>query len=134
MSIVSSAEASPRSCDVDHLLQSLAGNRSAARKLVQMFLDVYPGKVVLFDAALQAEDWVALRRVVHELRGSCSMFSATACLALAGKLEDALPDHVDPELTGDCVRFKDALVDVAGVLHRFLDEPPDSPRECQGAQ
>ena len=126
MSIVSSTEASSRSCDVDHLLQSLAGNRSAARKLVQMFLDMYPGKVVLFDAALQAEDWVALRRVVHELRGSCSMFSATACLTLAGKLEEALPDHIGPELPGDCARFKDALVDVAGVMHRFLREQPES--------
>lgn len=126
MSIVSSAQASTSSCDVDHLLRSLAGNRSAARRLVQMFLDMYPGKVVLFDAALQAKDWVALRRVVHELRGSCSMFSATTCLALAGQLEEALPDHIGPELPGVCARFKAALVDVAGGMRRFLDEQPES--------
>jgi len=126
MSQIASATVSPRPCDVDQLLQSLAGNRPAARRLVHIFLDMYPGKVALIDAALEGADWVALRRVVHDLRGSCAMFSASACLALAGKLEDALPEHVDPKLPEDCARFKAALADVAVELHLFLDGQPDS--------
>jgi HPt (histidine-containing phosphotransfer) domain-containing protein len=126
--MMASVAASPRACDVDHLLQSLAGNRMATQKLAQMFLDMYPGKIALIDAALQDGDWVALRRVVHDLRGSCAMFSATACLALAGKLEDTLPDHVDQELPEYCARFRTALADVAAELQLFLDERPES---CQ---
>ncbi len=126
MSMMASTTVSPRPCDVDHLLQSLAGNRLAARKLAQMFLNMYPGKIALIDAALQDADWVALRRVVHDLRGSCAMFSATACLALASKLEDALPDRVDPKLFEDCTCFKDALADVAEALHLFLDDRTES--------
>ncbi|HCI53539.1 MAG TPA: hypothetical protein DE312_09550 [Gallionella sp.] len=123
--MMASMAASPRPCDVDHLLKSLAGNRMATQKLAQMFLDMYPGKIALIDAALQDEDWVALRRVVHDLRGSCAMFSATACLALAGKLEDTLPDHVDLELPEYCARFRSALADVAAELQLFLDERPE---------
>lgn len=126
MSIIASAAVSPKPCDVNHLLQSLAGNRLAARKLMQMFLDMYPGKIALLDAALQAADWVALRREVHDLRGSCAVFSATTCLSLAGELEAALPDHAGPQLPEDCARFKDAVADLAAELRLFLDSQPES--------
>ena len=120
--MIANAAASPRPCDVNHLLQSLAGNRLAAQKLVQMFLDMYPGKVALIDAALQAAAWVALRRGGHDRRGSGAMFSATVCLDLASKLEENLPDQVDPKLPEDCRHFKAALADVAEELNLFLDE------------
>lgn len=126
MSIIASAAVSPKPFDVDHLLRSLAGNRPAARKLTTMFLDMYPGKIALLDAALQAADWVALRRVVHDLRGSCGMFSATDCLSLASKLEGVLPDHVGPQLPEDCAHFKEALADLAAELRQFLDRQPES--------
>lgn len=128
MSLIASTAESPRPCDADRLLQSLAGNRQVARKLVQMFLDMYPDRIALIDAAVQGADWVALRRVVHDLRGSCAVFSATACLALAGKLENALPDRVDQKLIEDCARFKEALADVAEELRLFLNDPPESSR------
>ncbi len=122
--MMASAAASPsyRLCDVDHLLQSLAGNRIAARKLARMF---GPGKTALLDAALQDGDWISLRRVVHALRASCEMFSTTVCRALAGKLEDTLPAHVDLELLEDCARFKTVLADVAAELHAFLEDRHD---------
>lgn len=126
MSIMASAATNPRHCDIDHLLRTLSGNRMAARKLAQMFLDMYPGQIALIDAALQDRDWLALRRVVHDLRGSCAIFSATACLLLACKLEDALPDRVNPELPEDCARFKAALADVAAELHLFVDDRSES--------
>lgn len=122
MSVIASAAESTRSCDMDLLLVSLEGNWLAARKLAQMFLDVYPDKIALIDAALQAADWGILRRAVHDLRGNCAMFSATACLVLARKLEDALPDHVGEGLPEDCARFKEALSRVAEELRLFLNE------------
>lgn len=127
MTSMSSATIRPLPCDVTHLLQTLAGNRMAARKLAQMFLDLYPGKIVLIDAALQAEDPVALRRVVHDLRSSCAMFSATDCLALASRLEASLLERTDSNVADDCARLKSALTDVAEELRRFLADLESSP-------
>ena len=95
MPTISSTFQTSKPCDVDYLVQLLAGDRIAAQNLARIFLDVYPGKIALVDAALNGNDWGALRRVVHELRGSCALFSATACINLASKLEEVLPDHVD---------------------------------------
>ena len=121
-----SALGNPKPCDVEYLVQLLGGERPAAWKLAQLFLDVYPGKVDLVNAALKAGDWVALRRSVHDLRGSCALFSATTCVSLASKIESALPDHVAPDLSEDCERFKDTLADVARELREFLDSEPGS--------
>jgi len=50
------------------------------------------------------------------------MFSTTVCITLVGKLEDALPDHVDPELPDDCARVNGALGDVASGLHLIQED------------
>ncbi len=126
MSMMVGAMGNPKPCDVDYLVQLLAGDRMAAQKLAQLFLEVYPGKVELVNAALQRGDWVALRRSVHDLRGSCALFSATACISLASKIEKTLPDDVAPDLFEDCERFKGALADVAEELRDFLDGVPGS--------
>lgn len=114
----------PRSscpCDTDHLLRALANNRTAACKLVKMFLDMYPGKAALLAQALHDKDWAGLRQVVHDLRGSCAMFSASTCLALAGKLENALPNHVDGNLLEVCAHFRKALDELFEHLRQFYE-------------
>lgn len=113
----------PKPCDVDHLVQILAGDRVAAQRLAQIFLNMYPDKLDLINAALEREDWVALRRVVRDLRGCCALFSAKVCIILASKLEDALPDHIDTDLFKNCTRFKEALADLAEELRLFLGAP-----------
>lgn len=120
MPTISSTFQTSKPCDVDYLVQLLAGDRIAAQNLARIFLDVYPGKIALVDAALNGNDWGALRRVVHELRGSCALFSATACINFASKLEEVLPDHVDASVPENCARFKDTLAEVAAELNRFL--------------
>lgn len=120
MPTISNTFQTSKPCDVDYLVQLLAGDRIAAQNLARIFLDVYPGKIALVDAALNGNDWGALRRVVHELRGSCALFSATACINFASKLEEVLPDHVDASVPENCARFKDTLAEVAAELNRFL--------------
>ena len=115
---------------IDPLLRSLSGNRVAAKKLVRIFLDMYPEKIALFDAALQVADWVALRRVVHDLRGTCAIVSASCCLFWAAKLENTLPEQVSPELLVECACFKSALAEVVAALQLFLTDPPDSVRSA----
>lgn len=120
MPTISSTFQTSKPCDVDYLVQLLAGDRIAAQNLARIFLDVYPGKIDLVDAALNGNDWGALRRVVHELRGSCALFSATACINFASKLKEVLPDHVDASVPENCARFKDALAEVVAELNCFL--------------
>ena len=120
MPTISSTFQTSKPCDVDYLVQLLAGDRIAAQNLARIFLDVYPGKIALVDAALNGNDWGALRRVVHELRGSCALFSATACINFASKLAGVLPDHVVASVPENCARFKDTLAEVAAELNRFL--------------
>ena len=120
MPTISNTFQTSKPCDVDYLVQLLAGDRIAAQNLARIFLDVYPGKIALVDAALNGNDWGALRRVVHELRGSCALFSATACINFASKLEEVLPDHVDASVPENCARFKDALAEVVAELNCFL--------------
>ena len=120
MPTISSTFQTSKPCDVDYLVQLLAGDRIAAQNLARIFLDVYPGKIALVDAALNGNDWGALRRVVHELRGSCALFSATACINFASKLEEVLPDHVDASVPENCARFKVTLAEVVAVLNCFL--------------
>ena len=124
---------SPKPCDINHLLQSLGGNRLAVEKLVRIFLDMYPAKIALFDNALQTADWVSLGRVVHDLRGTCAILSASDCLVLAAKLENALPEHVTPDLMVECARFKTALTEVVAAIHLFLSDPIDAAHGCQDA-
>ncbi len=126
MSMLSSAVVHRQPYVIDHLLRSLSGNRVAAKKLVRIFLDMYPEKIALFDTALQAADWVTLRRVVHDLRGTCAIVSASSCLVSAAKLESALPEHVSPELLQECASFKTALAEVVAALQLFWAEPTES--------
>lgn len=121
MTMTASEAVNAKHCDIAHLLQSLAGNRSVAQNLAQMFLRMYPEKLELLDAALERADWVALRRVVHDLRGSCAMFSAEACLTLASKLEDALPNRVTSEVPEACAQLKNELANVVSELRLFLE-------------
>lgn len=107
-------------CDMDYLLASLAGNRAMADKLAKLFLDTYPGQTQEMGQALERSDLAALRKVVHNIRGSCVLFSVGPGLALAGKLENSLPDQPGPDLTADCAQLRGILEDMAEELGRFL--------------
>lgn len=92
------------------------------RRTRPIFLDVHPGRSprAVMRVLNGNHDWCALRRVVHELRGSCALFSATACINFASKLEEVLPDHVDASVPENCARFKDTLAEVVAELNCFL--------------
>lgn len=126
MSLMSSAAVHRSPFVIDHLLRALSGNRAAAKKLVRIFLDMYPNKVAQFDAAVETSDWTAMRRVVHDLRGNCAIVSASSCLVSAAALEDALPEHVSPGFLLECARFKAALEEVVSALNEFMADPTES--------
>lgn len=118
-----------KQCDIDHLLQSLRGNRAVVEELARTFLKVYPQQIESFDAALQDTDWGKLRRMAHDLRGSSAIFSAATCRDLAGKLENSLRGQIGPELYEDCARFREAYAGLALELQSFLDEAKANRRD-----
>jgi len=122
MDLVTVAEHGDSLCDLDRLLESLAGNQAVATKLAELFLKMYPNTLAELDRASRQKDLASLRRVVHEIRNSCALFSAEHCVALARKLEDALLDGLAPDLLADCALLKMDLEHVAQELREFLAE------------
>jgi HPt (histidine-containing phosphotransfer) domain-containing protein len=120
MDLVTVAEHGDSLCDLDCLLDSLAGNQAVATRLAELFLKMYPNTLGELDRASRQGDLAALRRVVHEIRNSCALFSAEHCVALARKLEDELLDGLAPDLQGDCALLKADLEHVAQELREFL--------------
>lgn len=62
----------------------------AARRLAKMYLNNHPVLLSNLDRAVQENDLPAIVQAVHDIRGSCVMFSAHTCLELARRIEDAL--------------------------------------------
>lgn len=122
MDLVMVAEHGDRLCDLDRLLESLAGNQAVATKLAELFLSIYPNTLGELDRASRQTDLAGLRRVVHEIRNSCALFSAEHCVALARKLEDELANGAGADLQADCALLKIDLEQVALELRQFLAE------------
>ncbi len=111
-----------RQSDMNHLLTSLAGNLAMARKLARLFLEMQPKMVSDVEEALGDWDLERLRRVVHNIRGSCTLFSAEQCLTLTRKLEGDLPDRPGPHLVEECSQLCSALGYLAQELEEFVTE------------
>jgi len=86
-------KASGSSCSLDFLRNNLGRNETAARRLVELFLDTYPGLLERLDVSARNRDLLALQNVVHDIRGNCVLFSAQACLDQTRFMENALRDQ-----------------------------------------
>ena len=80
------------SCNLDYLLINLGRNEEAAKRLVHLFLDNYPNLIGRLDESLANQDLPTLQRVVHDIRGSCVLFSARDCLDQTHRIENMLRD------------------------------------------
>jgi signal transduction histidine kinase/DNA-binding response OmpR family regulator/HPt (histidine-containing phosphotransfer) domain-containing protein len=73
--------------DWEAALQRIPGEIDVARDLAAMLRTEAPRLLNETATALQAGDWVRLRRAAHTLKGSASIFAAQAVVDLAGQLE-----------------------------------------------
>lgn len=80
-------------CNLDYLLVNLGRNRAAANRLVQLFLENHPQQVSRLERAASEGDISAMQDVVHDIRGSCVLFSAHRAVALAREFEYVLHCH-----------------------------------------
>ncbi|WP_281985813.1 Hpt domain-containing protein [Azonexus hydrophilus] len=117
-------------CNLDYLLVNLGRNRAAANRLVQLFLENHPQLVAWLEQAAMDNDISAMQDVVHDIRGSCVLFSAHRAVALARELEYVLHCHRQ-DGTGinwlaRSAALRNALTDVHDELKRYQEESPVS--------
>lgn len=128
MSNLGSADNGSQVCNLDYLLGNLGRNRAVANRLVQLFLDGHSGLMERFLRAASDGDMAAMRDVVHEIRGSCVLFSAHEAVALARELEYLLHTHRDNGKDIDWLArsqpLRDSLSAVYAELQRYADSPP----------
>lgn len=119
-------------CDLSSLLENLGGDVSAAQRLVKIYLDNHPVLLGNLDRAVQRNDLQAVLQAVHDIRGSCMIFSAQTCLELARKIEDALrrlpsggsllATVVVGGWVEECATLAVALDEMAAELRGLLDD------------
>lgn len=122
--------AEEKACNLDYLLGNLGGNKGAAKRLVGMYLGNHANLLQNFDQAVERRNLLEVRQIVHDIRGSCVLFSANRCLDLARRIEEALRGPLEgvvgkngalPDWVVDCTQLHDALEAMAVVLHDFMD-------------
>lgn len=126
-------EAPTPSCSLDYLLSNLGGNMGAAKRLVNMYLSNHPRLLEKLRLAIEQEDLRGIRQVVHDVRGSCVLFAAERCLALARDVDDALSaslvidgaNNTDsvPAWRRGALALLDALEVVAVELQQSIADP-----------
>lgn len=110
-------------CNLDYLLINLGRNEEAARRLVGLFLENYPNLVWRLDESLMHRDLGALQRVVHDIRGSCVLFSAREALEQTHRIENLLRDcPANNELGSNGVDWDVELRELRESLARMADE------------
>jgi HPt (histidine-containing phosphotransfer) domain-containing protein len=87
---------------------SLAGDPVLA-ELVASFVAEMPGRVALLKRQLESQDWLALRRAAHQLKGAAGSYGFDAVSPCAGKLEGTIRDGEPEEQIRAAV---DELVDL----------------------
>jgi len=115
-------------CNLDYLLVNLGRNRAAANRLVQLFLDNHPQLIARLERAAADSDISAMQDAVHDIRGSCVLFSAHQAVALARELEYVLHCHRRDGLginwLARSAALREALSEVHGELRRYQDGQP----------
>ncbi len=103
------------------LVRTLGGNESMALRLAQMFLDSHQLSLDMLESAVQCSDLQAIKRIAHDIRGSCAVFAADACLDIARKIENDLAEGCLEEWREDCCRLRQAVLNMAEGLGRFVE-------------
>lgn len=81
-------------CNVEYLQVKLGSNSAAADRLVQIFIESSPLLCQRLEVASQKRDLLALKDVLHDIRSSCALFSATRCIDQARHMEQLVREHL----------------------------------------
>lgn len=95
-------------CNLDYLLGNLGGNKASAKRLVSIYLDNHPGFLATLKVELLEGDPEKIRQTVHDIRGSCVLFSADYCLDLTRRIDESMR-HGTHSWSDDCLELMSAL-------------------------
>lgn len=109
-------------CGLDTLVETLGGNHAIARNLARMFLENLEPTLDRLDQAVLASDLEAVRRLSHDIRGTCAVFAAEHCLRLARKIELDLGEQRLDDWRSDCRELRLALGTMAAELEGFVQQ------------
>lgn len=116
-------QAGGASCNLDYLLINLGRNEEAAKRLVHLFLDNYPNLIGRLEESLAKQDLPTLQRVVHDIRGSCVLFSARDCLDQTHRIENMLRDaQAHNEGHGNGIDWENELLGLRESLALMVNE------------
>ena len=107
--------------DYDALLQRLMGNRPAAQRVTQAFLQAAPSQLANLREHLAARDAASARRDAHTLKGSAATISALALREVAVAAEQAAAtcswgamEKLMPEMEQQLERLRQAIAGAGG--------------------
>ena len=80
-----------------HCVYSVLGDDPDLAQLVELFVDCLPPRVESLRSSAEEQDWKALGRAAHQLKGSGHSYGFDEVATFAARLEDAcqasVPDH-----------------------------------------
>lgn len=91
-----------QNADLKPLVSELAGDEDMA-ELVEMYIAELPERAAALEQSLAEQDWVALARLAHQIKGAAGGYGFPTLTIAAGELEttanaeddlDALAQHV----------------------------------------
>jgi HPt (histidine-containing phosphotransfer) domain-containing protein len=88
-------------------------------ELVAEFVAEMPGRVARLRRQLDSQDWAALRRTAHQLKGAAGSYGFDPITPLAHRLEMVLAHGVEPKMIADAVH------DLAAHCQRITADVPE---------
>jgi HPt (histidine-containing phosphotransfer) domain-containing protein len=92
----------------------VAGEPDPAAEVAQSFLEVTPERLQSLRAAAARADADEVRRMAHQVRGSCGAVGATAMFSVASEIESLGPDT-------DALPVAERLVDLFAQTEPLLE-------------
>jgi len=94
------------------LYSTLAGDDDLA-EIIALFIDEIPGRIGELETAVESEDWAAVARLAHQLKGAGGSYGIELLSQLANQLELAARR---PESQDD---IRDAMAQMADASRRI---------------
>lgn len=105
--------------DVPAVLRIVGGDIVLLGELVQLFVEDYPVHLEHMTAALQQNDFTALRFAAHAIKGAAGSLAAKRAEQLASELEHCAEDNLERAMDG-LNRLSDALAHAREKLEALL--------------
>jgi HPt (histidine-containing phosphotransfer) domain-containing protein len=95
-----------KTIDLEDLLHRIGGIRHIVDELLELFVETTEPKLGQMEQAIGTENWDALDKLTHELKGASGNISAAAFLATILEMRDHLRTRKTELLGADMARLR----------------------------